>query len=88
MFGAKKQNSPDLDTSIKLNHDGAKRAQSVTGALLCHDRAIENTLLVALGAIATQVPAATGKTNQNVNYLLNCTATHSNDGTVYCKSSM
>ena len=60
-----------------------KRVQSIVGALLYYARALDNRLVVALSTIGGQQAAATEKTNEAINQLLDYCATYPNDGIVY-----
>lgn len=64
------------DTSERLDPDGTKRIQEVVGALLFYARAVDNTMFVALGTIASAQAKATKDTAKAMVHLLNYAATH------------
>jgi len=51
-YGAKQQMTPPPDMSPPLDPTGIKRLREVIGVLLFYARAIDNTMLVALGSLA------------------------------------
>ena len=71
-----------------MDEDSIKRAQVITGDLLCHARAVDNKLLVALVTTATQSPNATKKISKVIDQLLNHVTTCPNDGIIYRKIAM
>ena len=58
------------------------------GALLYYACAFDKKLLVALSTIGEQQAAATDKTNEAINQLLDYCATYPNDGIVYRSSDI
>ena len=58
------------------------------GALLYVGRAVNNKLLVALGAIGAQQAAATEDTAEAIEQLLDYVATYPNDGILFRKRDM
>jgi hypothetical protein len=52
-YGTKDQYTMEEDTSPLLNKEEAKFVQAVAGTLLYYARAVDNTILPALSAIAT-----------------------------------
>ena len=58
------------------------------GALLYYAHTVDNKLLVALSTIGGQLAAATEKTNEAINQLLDYCATYPNDNIVYRSSDM
>ena len=64
------------DTSNPLPPDDITRIKEVVGTLLYYARAIDSTMLVALGTIASAQSAGTAATTQAVTQLLNYCATH------------
>ena len=74
-YGAKQQMT-EMDTSPSLDHSGIKRLQEVVGTPLHYGRAIDNTMLVALGTLASQQTKATEATGKALTQLLDCAATH------------
>ena len=57
IYGAKKQYAPDDDDSPLLSKADKKFVQEVTGTFLYYARAVDLTMLTALGSIATQQSA-------------------------------
>ena len=53
-YGAKKQYAPDTDDSPLLSKTGKKFVQEVTVTFLYYARAVDLTMLTAMGSIATQ----------------------------------
>jgi hypothetical protein len=53
-YGTKVQYAPDPDTSPALNAADIKRVQEVLGTLFYYARAVDSTMLTAIGSIATQ----------------------------------
>ena len=88
VYGAKEQLTLEEDTSPALNASGIKRVQAIVGALLYYARAVDNKLLAAVSTIGGQQAAATEKTNEAINQLLDYCATYPNDGIVYRSSDM
>jgi hypothetical protein len=94
VYGARQQyaaqdNTPALD----LQH--VKRVQEVLGTLLYYGRAVDCTMLAAIGSIATQQASATKMTLQAITQLLDYAATHpdavirfkASDTVLYVKSN-
>ena len=64
-----------MDSTEPLPPEGIKRIQQVVGTLLYYARVIDNTLLVALNAIAAKQSNRTQQTADDVTKLLNyCTS--------------
>ena len=87
-YGQKIQLAPDEDTSAKLEQKEKHRIQQIVGSLLYYRRAIDPTILVALGSIASQQNQPTKNTAESVTKLLNYVATHPNAVIRYKKSDM
>ena len=87
-YDAKQQFIPAYDISTALNAAGLKSIQAIIGALLYYARAVSKKLLVALGAIGAQQPAATESTDDAIKQHLDLFASYPNDGIVYCASDM
>ena len=86
-YGARKQYatqdfSPALDVSDK------KRVQEVLGTLLYYARAIDSTMLPAIGTLATQQSSPTTATMNAITHLLNYCATHPEATLRYIASDM
>ena len=75
-YGAKTQYAQREDNTPLLNADDTKRVQEVLGTLLYYARAVDPTMLVAIGTIATQQTKGTMATMQAIEQLLNYCATH------------
>ena len=52
-YGAKTQLTDDPDTSPSLNADLIRRLQEIVGVFLFYGRAIDSTMLVTLGTLAS-----------------------------------
>ena len=76
IYGAKKQYAPDDDDSPPLSKADKKFVQEVTGTFLYYARAVDLTMLTALGSIATQQDNPTERTMQKVKQFLDYAATH------------
>jgi hypothetical protein len=87
-YGAHTQYAPAEDTSPVLDASNQKRVQEVLGVLLYYARAIDPTMLVALGSIATQQAKGTEQTMKALTTLLNYCATHPNATVRYTASDM
>jgi hypothetical protein len=77
-YGAKMQYAIPADESPPLDAADTKRVQEILGTLLFYARAVDNTMLTAIGAIATQQSQGTQETMKAVVQLLNYCATHPN----------
>jgi len=75
-YGAKIQYAPEPDHTTALNAVDCKCIQEVIGVLLYYARAVDPTMLVALGTLATQQTNGTHATMQDLTHLLNYCATH------------
>jgi hypothetical protein len=73
-YGAATQLTAPPDQSPALDAKGATRIQEVVGVLLYYARAVDSTMLVALGTIASAAKSA--DTAQAITQLLNYCATH------------
>jgi hypothetical protein len=85
-YGAKTQYAADDDTSPNLNALESKRVQEVVGTLLFYARAVDPTMLVALGTIASSKTNRT--TADALTQLLNYAATHPDATVRYHASGM
>ena len=88
VYGAKKQFTPDKDTSPNLNMAGIRHVQGIVGALLYYACEVDNKLLMDISAILTHKSAATKCTASAIHQLLDCVATYSKDGIIYHASDM
>jgi hypothetical protein len=75
VYGAATQLTTPFDDSARLNAAGITRVQEIIGVLLYYARAVDNTLLVALGTLAS-APKSEDTATALVQ-LLNYCATHS-----------
>ncbi len=87
-YGAKQQLTTPKDTSPPLTPDAIKRVQQITGTLLYYARAVDATLLVALGTIAAQQAHGTATTSAAINQLLDYCHTHPSATIRYRASDM
>jgi hypothetical protein len=76
------------DTSAPLDATAKKLIQEIVGVFLYYGRAVDNTMLVALSAIATAQNSGTEKTMDAVVQLLNYAASHPNAVLRYVASDM
>jgi hypothetical protein len=86
-YGAKIQLTT-LDTSPPIDKDAIKTVREIVGVFLYYGRAIDNTILVALGSIAAQQSKGTEATAQACVDLLNYAATYPNATIQYHASDM
>jgi hypothetical protein len=75
-YGAAIQYAPSIDTSPALDTADTKRVQEVLGTLLFYARAVDSTMLKAIGTISTQQAHGTQATMKAITQLLNYAATH------------
>ena len=87
-YGAKTQLTAPADTSLPLDKDGVKRLQQIIGTLLFYGRAIDNTMLVALGTLASAQAKGTEATAKACAQLLDYAATHPNATIRFTASGM
>ena len=76
-YGAQTQFTAPTDTSAPLDDAEITRLQEVIGTLLYYARALDSTMLVALGTIASAQAKGTQATALAVTHLLIYCATHS-----------
>jgi hypothetical protein len=76
------------DTSTLLNKTGITCLQQIIGTFLFYGRAVDNTMLVALGTLAAAQTKGTEKTLNATVQLLNYTATHPDAAVRFHKSGM
>ena len=88
IYGAKEKSTHEDDTSMPLDNQGTKRIQGIVGALLYYAREVDNKLLVGLSSIGSQQAAATERTNEAINQILDYCATYPVDGILYCSRDM
>ena len=87
-YGVKTQLTKAPDTSPPLDKSGIKRVQQIIGTMLFYARAIDNTMLVAIGSIAAAQSKGTEATLDACIQLLNYATTHPNATIRYTKSDM
>ena len=87
-YGAKQQLTEEPDTSPPLDQSGIQRLQQVVGTLLFYARAIDNTMLVALGTLASAQTKGTEATMEALTQLLDYAASHPNAVIRYKASDM
>jgi hypothetical protein len=76
IYGTSVQLTDPVDQTAPLPPAGIKRLQQITGTLLYYARAVDPTMLVALGTIAAQQTNGTEATAEAIVHLLNYCATH------------
>ena len=74
-YGAKVQYSTADEDSPPLNKEDTKYIQAVAGTLLYYGRAVDNTILTSLSAVATEQAKPTQKTMEVIKQLLDYCAT-------------
>jgi len=77
-YGAKTQYAPEPDTTAPLNTAECQPVQEVISVLLYYACAVDPTMLVALGTLASQQANSTQATLQALTHLLNYCAMHPN----------
>ena len=85
-YGAKQQYAEDEDTSPTLNKEQKKFIQEVIGVFLYYARAVDCTMLPALGDLATQQANPTENTMRNVKQFLDY-ATSNQDAMITYRAS-
>jgi hypothetical protein len=85
-YGAKQQFTEPEDDTATLPPDGIKRIQQITGTLLYYARAVDPTMLMALGTIAAQQSKGTEATATAIVHLLDYCATNP-DATIRYQAS-
>jgi Reverse transcriptase (RNA-dependent DNA polymerase) len=87
-YGARVQYAPSEEDSIPLDKAGIKRLQEVIGTFLYSARAVDNTMLVALGTLAAAQTKGTEHTMKALAQLLDYAATHPDAAIRFHKSDM
>ena len=87
-YGSKVQLTPLADKSKPLNAGGLTRIQQIIGTLLFYGRAIDSTLLVALGTLPAAQSKGTAATAQAITQLLHYCATHPDATICFIASEM
>jgi hypothetical protein len=88
VYSSMPQLTPQTDTSEPLNKSEITRLQEIIGVLLYYSRAIDSTMLVALGTLASAQTHGTQSTMKAATHLLNYAATHPNATLRYHASDM
>ena len=88
IYGQTTQYTQAPDTSAPLDDADTKRIQEILGTLLYYSQAVDSTMLVAIGTIATQQTRATQDTMKAVTQLLNYCAAHPDACIRYVASDM
>merc|ERR1712194_851263 len=88
VYGAAAQDTIVPDDSTELNDDQIKLIQQVIGVCLYYGRAVDDTLLSALSAIASKQSNGTRRTMEKTIQLLDYLATHPAAKVRYHASSM
>eukprot|EP00978_Attheya_sp_CCMP212_P026418 scaffold86865_cov67-Attheya_sp.AAC.1 len=87
-YGAKQQMTKPHDDSPLLDTVGLKRMQGIVGTLLYYARALDSTMLMAIGSISSAQANSTEATAKAVAHLLDYCATHSEATIKYTASDM
>jgi hypothetical protein len=87
-YGAKTQFAPLPDSTPALDAANKTRILEVLGTLLFYARAIDSTLLTAIGELATEQSQATTTTMNKLAQLLNYCATHPDASVRFTASDM
>ena len=87
-YGSGAQYTEAPDESEPLEADDIKRLQQIIGVLLYYARMVDNTMLVAIGTIASAQAKGTKATMEAAIQLLNYAATHPNATVPYTNSDM
>jgi len=87
-YGAVTQLTAPFDDSPPLTKEGTNRIQQIVGVLLYYARAIDSSMLPALGTIAATQSNATEKTERATRQLLDYAATHPDATIRFCASDM
>ena len=88
VYGASIQYALLDDESEPLDKQGITRLQQIIGTLLFYARAVDNTMLVALGTIASAQTKGTDSTMQATMQLLDYAASHPDAAVRFHKSDM
>ena len=87
-YGAAAQDPIDEDTTKKLDDAGIKLIQQIVGAALYYGRAVDNTILTGLSALASDQTEATETTAERATQLLDYMASHRDAKVRYYPSDM
>ena len=78
-YGARVQYSPEDNDSLPLDKEDTKYIQAVAGTLLYYGWAVNNTILTALSAVATEQDKPTQKTMEVIKQMLDYYLEHQKD---------
>jgi hypothetical protein len=87
-YGTKVQYATAPDTTQTIAPDRVKRLQQIVGTFLYYARAIDSTMLVALGTLASAQTKATLNTEKAITHFLDYAATNPNATVTYHPSDM
>lgn len=87
-YGAKIQYTEPCDTTTSMDANDTLHLQTVLGTLLFYARAVDLTMLTAIGDLATQQHKGTQTTMKNLVQLLNYCASHPSATVRYTSSDM
>ena len=88
IYGTKEQLTHEDNKILLLDNQGTKSIQGIVDVLLYYGRAVDNKLLVGLSFIEYQQDAATERTKETINHLLDYCATYPTYGILYHSSDM
>jgi hypothetical protein len=88
VYGPSTQFTDDADTSTPLTATQVTRLQQIVGTFLYYARAVDSSMLVALGSLAAAQTRATTNTNIAVTQFLDYAATHPNTSVRFTRSPM
>jgi hypothetical protein len=88
VYGASTQFTPPEDTTEPLSPKAVTRLQEIIGVFLYYARAIDSSMLVALGSLAAAQSAATEATNIAAQQLMDYAHTHPSASVRYHSSEM
>jgi hypothetical protein len=87
-YGSSTQLTAPVDTSPLLNKDGVTRIHQIIGVFLYYARAVDSTMLIALGSLVAVQTKVTQLTNTAASQLLDYAATHPDAVIHFCSSPM
>lgn len=87
-FAFGRQAAPEQDDSTPLDKERTKRIQSIVGYFLYYARAVDSTMLVALGQISSSQAQPTENVEAACTHFLHYAATYPNATIVYRASDM
>ena len=88
MYGAKQQYAEDEDSSPEVSKERKTFLQQVIGTYLYYARAVDCTMLAALGSLATQQAKPTENTMEKVKQFLDYASSHQDAMVTYRASDM